>query len=500
MKKSFVFIFSILCVFTSKAQYKLSNIYPSVEKKAFYYTFKLNPLASETVKEDNNLYIYRNSTMHTSNMSENANNIYKDFIYTIDSNGKLSVSAPIDVPANYYYQASFEKKDAIVVLHTYETKDQFGLYINEYAKLYPKWKPKQLVSYSFNKKDNFTYYISLSPDKTKIALCSILIDKENGYRGLTFTVFDNEGEKLWENTILPDFNGQTFMLLETAISNQGNVYVVASAYTTGKKGSSDEQFHLLEVSESDHKNIKSNEGIEYIAKSKMKFLNDGNLFVTGYYKEQKDDELYKGAYSMLYNTSDQSVINYAYKDFSKDIPEGYRMNLYCDEIFELPDGNLVSVGEQRSVTYYQSTFSAYYTYATYNLIYITYTKEGTINDVKSIFKSQSVGSPTKSSDLKIFGISYHAYQNDDNIYLLFNDDVDYTGEPKKIYTPTDPITKTKDCVVRMVEINGNNMTSKNLLDGKTSKKIMLSILFAYKDYLIVSLYSDPITIDKIDLE
>lgn len=500
MKKSFVFIISILCVFTSKAQYKLSNLYPSVEKKAFYYTFKLNPLASETVKEDKNLYIYRNATMNASNMSENANSIYKDYIYTIDSNGKTTLSAPIDVPANYYYQASFEKKDAIVVLHTYETKDQFGLYINEFAKLYPKWKPKQLVSYSFDKKDNFIYFIALSPDKTKIGLCNILIDKTNGYKGITFTVFDNEGEKLWENTILPDFNDQTFMLLETALSNQGIVYVVASSYTAGKKRSSDEQFHLLEVSETDHKNIKAGEGIGYIAKSKMKILNDGNLFITGYYKEQKDDYLYKGAYSMLYNTSDQSVINYAYKDFSKDIPEGYRMNLYCDEIFELSDGNLVSVGEQRSITYYRSTFSSYYTYAAYNLIYITYSKEGAINDVESIYKSQSVGSPAKSSDLKIFGISYHAYQNDGNIYLVFNDDADNEGKPKKIYTPTDPITKMKDCVVHMIEINGNNMTSKTLLDGKTSKKTMLSILYANKDYLIVSLYSDPITIDKIDLE
>jgi hypothetical protein len=500
MKKSFVLIISTLCVFALKAQYKPSNLYPSVEKKAFYYTFKLNPLTSGTVKEDKNLYIYRNSTMHTSNTSEKANSIYKDYIYTIDSNRKTTVSAPIDVPANYYYQASFEKKDAIVVLHTYETKDQFGLYTNEFAKLYPKWKPKQLVSYSFDKKDNFIYFIALSPDKTKIGLCSVLIDKTNGYKGITFIVFNNEGEKLWENTILPDFNGQTFMLLETALSNQGNVYVVVSSYVAGKKNSSEEQFHLLEISETDHKNIKANEEIGYIAKSKMKFLNDGNLFITGYYKEHKDDELYKGAYSMLYNTNDQSVINYAYKDFSKVIPEGYRMNLYCDEIFELPNGNLGSVGEHRSITYYRSTFSSYYTYATYNLLYISYTKEGTIENVESIFKSQSVGSPAKSSDLKIFGISYHAYQNDGNIYLVFNDDADYKGEPKKIYTPTDPITKTKDCVVRMIEINGNNMTSKNLLDGKASKKTMLSLLFANKDYLIVSLYSDPITIDKIDLE
>jgi len=60
--------------------------------------------------------------------------------------------------------------------------------------------------------------------------------------------------------------------------------------------------------------------------------------------------------------------------------------------------------------------------------------------------------------------------------------------------------KFKNNILHLVEIKGDDVSSKVIIDGKTQKMAMISMVYANSDHLIIVGFSKTVDIDKITIE
>lgn len=486
MKKISLVLLSSILGISIYAQ-GIVNLVPSIEKKLWAYTVRLYALDKDVAVEDENQYVYRTS-----------NN--ENFIYTINVNGKVTCSKKIELPEDYSFRKAFETENDIVGIYTYYNKGTATFYINNFDKKHPTWQPEEFFSFSsMEKKDNFISFIGISNDNTKFCVCIVLADKNDNLKSLEIYVFDKDGEKLWQNSISPDFSNKTFKINDINITNEGSVYLCISSFSEQKKKTSNEKIHLFEVKENESNSYDGTENIGYIQYAHSKILKNGNIFIGGYYAEESDDECL-GSFSLMFDTKSQTITNFSYKNFPETLSKKDIESLSFNEIVELSNGNIALLGEQFKIqVYYQERLGNSYQYYLNNIICTSISNDGTINDYKLIRKKQNVGTYDSRLSLNVLCVSYYAFEKNGALYLLYNDNaanVDMNKESVKPFYPR----KVKSSAVKLVKIDGEDISSQILIDGKIDNQILRSFLFVNDDNIIVSSLGKVLSFSKIPVK
>ncbi|MDD4209239.1 MAG: hypothetical protein PHI52_02760 [Bacteroidales bacterium] len=480
MKKiSFVLFCSIVGI--SIYAQGIVNLIPSIEKKLLAYRVILYPLSEEKAPQDENKYIF-------------AKYLNENFIYTITNNQKVSCSKKFKLPEDYRYLISFETENDIVGLYSCKKDHNYTYYINNFSKDHPEWDPQEF--YSYNTNDNSYNYWCISSDNLKFAVFNIVYDKDDNIKSFNTTVFDQAGQKIWQNSISPDFSNKTINVHTFLLSNEGNVYLCISSYNENKKKTSNEKIHLIEVKENESNMYEGTEHIGYIKAASLKILKNGNVFIGGYYAKERDDECL-GSFSLMYDTKAQTIENFSHKDFPEIMSKKDIESLSFNEIVELSNGNIALLGEQFKIQiYYQERLGNSYQYYLNNIIYTSISNDGTIEDYKLIRKKQNSGTYDSRIGIKSLYLSYYAFEKNGSLYLLYNDNaanVDMNKESVKPFYPR----KVKSSIVKLVKIDGEDISSQVLINGKIDKQILRSFLFVNDNNIIVSSLGKELYFSKI---
>lgn len=483
MKKFLLLLYFAFVGILLNAQ-MMKNLVPSVEKKLTYYYMSYYPLSNGDSSKDENQYLF------CSFWNDN-------FFYGINSNGKVSYSPRIKLPEDFYFVKAFETEKDIVGIYSFYNKGTAAFYINTYDKRKPLWKPKKINSYpSFEKKDHFLYFTAVSPDNTKFCIATVLADKKDKFKGMDVIAYDENGEKIWQNNINPEFSDLTFAVNDIVLTDAGDAYLCISTFSEKKSKSNDEKLYIYEVKDGNFTSYDPGKSIGYIDGAKIKLLKNGNIFVAGYYCEKRYDQC-KGSFSMMFDTKSQTINNFSFKEFATKLKKKDYQQLFFDQIIELSNGNIVSLGEQRVRLDLSSRDTKSYSYFANNIICTSFSNDGTIENFKIIYKRQNHMSGIYTTDFRIFCISYYAFEKNGSLYLLYNDHV--------ANNPNDESVKSilpffvKNNVVRLVKFDGENLSFQGLINGKTTKSCMHSLLFANDNNIIISSLGKAVTIDKVNV-
>lgn len=500
MKKSLFLSLFIASTLLLKAQNTVSVLSADFENKTYYYTFRMHPVETDNDNKDENQYIYRNSNFNKLGMFGIPKKLYYDYIYTIDKNAQISVSTPIEIPTNYIYYKSFEKDNNIIAVYSYETMKTTEIYINIYDKKNPIWHPKQLIAFNHEHHD-FRFRICVSPDNNKICVFSMLTNKKSMLENMEASLFDLAGDKIWKNSIKPDFEGQTFRIHDVAISNNETVYLATSAFTGDDDKKTDTKVYIFEISDNNFQKVEASQEIGNINDAKFLILKNGNIFVGGYFSDIKRNDDIKGSFSIIYNSKTKSIDNFSFREFPSDIRKDNNQYLRIDELMELSNGTIVSLGDPKIETIYQTQYSNKYYYSALGIFYTSFASNGEIENYKIFRKNQSNSLYFHVSDFKSLGLSYYAFEKDGVLCLLYNDNVENLKLPSNPDDVEDVYPfKFKENILHLVEIKGDDVSSKVIINGKTQKMAMVSMIYANSDHLIIVGVSKTVDIDKIALE
>lgn len=483
MKRIFTLCLLVFVGISLNAQ-TIKTLYPTMEKSLLFYSFKLHPLSQGSVVDDENKYVFRDC-------------FYENILYTIAPNGRVSTTPGIKISRDYNLRACYQTNDHIVAIYSYYTKDVFKFYINTSTKKKLSWNPQELMSIVSDKKDrNFTL-VSVSPNNNYFCIISLVADKKNNFKDLVATVFDAEGQQVWENTLSPDFSNKTFNIADVDITNEGTVYLCITAYSGEKKKISNEKVYLYEIKETDYLQFESNQNIGYIDDAQIKILKNGNVFIGGYYSKKKDETI-KGSFSLMYNPKEQSISNFSSLDFPSTFNEKDIGSLKSDQIMELSNGRIVLLGEQlTTLEYINQDGSRSYKYFAKNIVYAAFSANGDVEDYKLIQKTQSSFSRVHVPDFRQMCISYYAFENNGALCLLFNDHIGNYNSTKKTIASIYPIMQKGKLILNLVKIDGDDVSSHIIFNGKTTKKALHTLLFTEDNSLLFTSHGKTIALDKI---
>ena len=503
MKKKLFLCVLVSLMFTSlMGQSQTFPIDLQVESERYAYAYRFIPME----QDEDNYYLYRASYLRGYNFfyAPFLKPLTYDYIYSIDKMNNKTTKVQVMNPDNYYFHGCFENENEIIGIYAVsdDKTKEYTIEMNSYEKgsrTY-EWNPREIASYNYERKDDSYLTTAISPDKSKIVIVYMQVNKKNLFKGAAVMTFNNRGELLWENHLDLEFQNKTFAIEDCAIDNEGSVYLPIVSYVEAKKSRTDEQLHLYRISENNSVEAVEDVSFGFIEELKLKILKNGNIFIGGYYKTElgiDDNEAgYFGAFFDVQTDNFSNLVSTKFPSSYKEKRVIYGGNLTpkldnqqhqvkCEEIFELDNGKIVLIGEQSKMYisrgYNNNAQNIYYYYAK-NILYNLFSADGNAEEFKMIKKAQYYSSTTIYDDYNKAFISFNAFQKGNDIYFVFNDNLEnYTGKQDKVYK----MNWKKTCTV-LVKMNENGEEERNiLLNSKTQKKIFQTLLFVNGNDLII---------------
>ena len=372
-----------------------------------------------------------------------------------------------------------------------------------------KAKVKEVTSITLQKDEHHKIYSSISPDKSKIAYLVNALTLKKGdlfYDRSYLLMFDNNGNLLWQTNFKLNFANSSFRIEGIAVNNDAEAYIVSLSYENKKNRQENQVIETFLANEN---------GIESRRKSDKKgvnvtdmsfiTLNNGNLFIGGYYSHKSvntnretgyfghdkgDFESY-GKFGLLLNKDDLSEIAFNVIDFKNSIPKGatydesYSHYYYTlvNTIIETADGNITLFGEE----YRQEPGNNYVPpmAKTRNLIIDAFNQSGELVNSSILFKKQERYSSLLAvfSDVIKVGDKIFAIYNESNTHSLkVNKPIDDEYEMKKY---------KKEGIVVLCEIkNGLPQEKQQIMDCAVSQKLFVSGVVLTDNSLLVRTMQD----------
>ncbi len=500
-KKLFLCVLASLTFISVMGQSQTFPIDLQVEKAMHSYSYRFITMEQDA----DNYYLYRSSFLKDVNpfFARIPKYITNDYIYFIDKMNNRCTKIEVITPEDYRFYDCFENEDEIIGIYAIENdkKKEFTIEMNSYDKGSRsfQWKSREIATYKYEKRDDSYLTTAISPDKSKIVIVYMQVNKKNLFKGAAVMTFNNRGELLWENHLDLEFKNKTFAIEDCAIDNQGSVYVPIISYVEDKKSRTDEQLHLYQVTENNSVEAVEDISFGFIDELKLKILKNGNIFIGGYYKTglrlQDNEAGYFGAFfdvktenfSNLVNTKFPSSYQEKRVIFGGNLTpklDNQQHQVKCREIFELDNGKIALIGEQRKfyISYGTNNSPTQYYYYAKNIIYNLFSPDGDAEEFKMIEKAQLTRTLFYTDYFEKTFVSFDAFQKGNDIYFVFNDNLEnYTGKQDKVFRNS----WKKSCTM-LVKINENgDEERKMLLNSKTQKKMFEKLLFVDGNDLII---------------
>lgn len=336
---------------------------------------------------------------------------------------------------NLLYSKVMLNQDKILVFYDgwkkAEKKSTFNVQVYN-VNLEKQGEIKNLVSIAADKQINSGHsYVSISPDKTKILIQTNLPFVKDSKEKVLFSVFESSTcKQLWSKEISLQNTAEKNVLNETAIDNNGTVYMLKTYYLPKNA----QTYSLFVCSNNGQNWVEQKLALSnaYLSDYKLQFNSKQDFTISGFYSTQ-DDESAGGTYYCRVDKTSLKIVNQQSTAFSEQIlsnfmlnksaakPNAVIKNLKIKDIFGSTSGGSVIIAERM----YESSKNIavagekpnYEYSADYNNILVVHvTPEGLIKWGTVIKKQQSL----KSSDSKFDEISCtYSYVND-KVYILWN--------------------------------------------------------------------------------
>jgi hypothetical protein len=215
-------------------------------------------------------------------------------------------------------------------------------------------------------------YSATSPDKNKTALLINTlqtIKNDNYYRKSTLFMFDGSGKLEWKTTFEMKFARESFVIQNVVVNNDGNVFVVANTYIVKKKRQENQAIQTFMIDEDGlQETATSQKSGVYVTDMALKTLNNGNLFIGGYYSTKPvnaervlnyfgydvGDFESEGKFGIILGKNNLNEISFTTIPFKNSVPNGATYKeAYSDEyytfvrdIIETSDGVITLIGEE----------------------------------------------------------------------------------------------------------------------------------------------------------
>jgi len=486
-----------------------------------FYTFH----TFDADAEDDSFYIYFNKQSKNNYTGvlfiDYKKAPYQGVLYKVSKNLNSYSLANINIPDYNSFIYCTDNKNSIMVFYQNYDKESNILTIKKVTldKKNINAEPliEDVLNFHLENKDYTSFICAGSADKQLFAISMLLTDKKSQLKDLFTATFDNEGEVIWQTTSTPHLENEFFNIADMQVSNDGVVYYCISSYSKEGPKLFNYKFHLYTVEE----NLTDiqYEDIDFgtIKDMKMKILKNGKLFIGGYYSEKPDDNA-GGSFSYTLNPVSMEIENKNHQIFSSDYFQPYNMynpiklnfvnqqhRVNCDYIFELYNGKIIMLGEQRAD--YATYSNGSYTFTCYakSIITNTFTPEGDYDSYFMIKKNQAALSNMQYSSPEDLFLSYAAFDNGKNVFLIYNDhtnNLSPTTLNKDMFKIGNPFYKiNKNSCVTLTQIDENDNIAKwNIMDCTTTKKVYNQIMFINGNEIVFDAFSRKLnTLSKFTL-
>jgi hypothetical protein len=350
------------------------------------------------------------------------------------------------------------------------------------------------------KSNRSQYHITTYEEQEKMLIVHEHAGVSNNQKLINVVVLDAQFNLIWEKAEKLMANSERLSLVTSILDSEGNAHVLSEDILKNTRSVFNREkslFSLISIVGNGEKTLyKKIEQENYqINQARIEADDMGNVYLGGFYSEDKGNNSTGGTYFLKLNGGDQKVIvqkadqfeeafltsglsNAKAKKTSKKLSKGKGVEdsfFQLDNIFIKDDGSIVFVGEDRLDYVITSrevggpkvmSSSSSYKYRYGNIIVAEFDPNGQRNWAKKILKDQ------QSADDAGFYFSYSVSMINNNLYFIYNDhikNVAYKGQGKvERFNPKKP----KEQIMAFVKVDAEGYLERSFLSMYNNRNLM----------------------------
>jgi len=388
-------------------------------------------------------------------------------------------------------------EDDLIILLARDKDQKTQIVKQLYAKKTGQLKKEtSIASFSKSKSDNWYFYSSTSPDKTKKCFMFMLANKNNSVDSYYAAVLNQDCEMEWNAIHELTISNEVFNMEDIAVNNKGDMYLAFYSQPKDRKKSSDKNSYIDLVHLSDGSKDKMNFQIGeeyYSGQIRLKILKNNDLYMAGIFSQI----LSKNFFSIKIDGSNFSVLGeyrQSFREFKSVAGEKYSQptnaeNMKVNSIFELNNGDIAVLCE-RTTNRVEVMNGAVcgYTKERGDITTFFIRKDDASIDNTNIMEKKQLSMSSVECSAQALHLSVFPFIYGDKIGFIFNDCLKKYATPAKYKGESFRKNPSGDdvCIVLNIQEKGEK-DQLTVLTGSSlpAKRLVREILFQEDNRLIV---------------
>ena len=357
---------------------------------------------------------------------------------------------------------------------------------------------------SFEYEITYDIEIVMSPKKEIFALVVYHKDYADNISKIHAAVFDQNGNMMWEKDVQPELEEPFIRTSNYCLDDKGMLYMPILGIEKDKEGKTitKQHLYLLKIGENDLQVNPVDEPFGVTSHVMAQLSENGKVWIFGFYQEGLNELATEtGAFLTLFDPVSQEFTPVSYQTFDADYFAKYPKtdltaphptrpwyHIRGNNLFELPNGDVVVCGEHVSRTVTHSMDYGYYTCRTGDILVAKFHPDHSFT-AQIVPKNQTGVSIIRPKDWRQSYVSYSAFVRQNDLYLVYNDaaaNVPFPGKGEGL--SISPWGANNKCVSVCTKIADNGDVSQQaFVQFQDSKQMFRDFLFADDHDFYVSL-------------
>lgn len=412
--------------------------------------------------------------------------VHDDSYVLFNNSLKRTVKVPLDFGKGTKFVSMYDWIDGgvVAIFRTYDKSvDEYS-----YTKIFidaggTMVNTENLASLSEARREGNLARSITSPDGNLHAHFIFALDKSNYLKELIILILNNEGSVVETRSFMPQFSNESFSFAKAVLANDGTLYFAFTSkqQSKKKKGNTNECINLLRVNENGETFFEFDEfEFGYIASMSMIQMDNGNLFIGGFYSEEPKENQ-PGRFVLVFDPQQENFSGMNARRLSKyEKTTPFDINVL--DIREM-ESTVLMIGEEKRLIQRQTKDGIYYEWQTKDIVVSPFEKDGGIMPETHIIKHlKSAGWQLfVNSDVIKVGNTLGVISNGSHKNQL-------AGKGEKLVNVGGTHAKT-GTIVYLVSEEGT-ITEKKLEAPNAEKRAFIHVLYA-DDNQAILLYAKP---------